>query len=167
LRLGLLLGGRVGLVVAEVEQRAATARRRRGADVLSLRSSVAVDVPPEPDFASEAACLALGLDSPFTAASSSWATSRTSTSSWASPLLWAEVRPSESITRQKGQPVAILAAPVPTASAVRVSVIRVPMVSSIHMRAPPAPQQKDRSWLRGISTNLVSGKTLSSSRGAS
>ena len=73
--------------------------------------------------------------------------------------------PSESITRQNGQPTAIWSAPVPTASVVRVSLIREPMVSSIHIRAPPAPQQKDRSELRGISMNLASGSTLSSSRG--
>ena len=103
----------------------------------------------------------------MTEASSICATSRTSTSSRASPLLCAAVRPSESITRQNGQPTAIWSAPVPTASLVRVSLIRVPMVSSIHMRAPPAPQQKDRSELRGISTNVLSGITLSSSRGAS
>ena len=64
----------------------------------------------------------------------------------------AAVSPSESITRQNGQPTAIWSAPVATASLVRFTLIRSPMVSSIHIRAPPAPQQKDRSELRGIST---------------
>ena len=129
--------------------------------------------PPSPLFASAlppdlaAALFEAGLLSPLTEASSSWATSRTSTSSRASPLACWEVSPSESITRQNGQPTAIWSAPVATASAVRVSLMREPIVSSIHMRAPPAPQQKDRSELRGISTSLVSGMTLSSSRGAS
>ena len=146
--------------------------------VASLRASlVSTAVPPpapaSPLFASAlapdlaAACFAAGLLSPLTAASSIWATSRTSTSSRASPFACWAVRPSESITRQNGQPTAIWSAPVATASAVRVSLMREPIVSSIHMRAPPAPQQKDRSELRGISTNLVSGSTLSSSRGAS
>ena len=104
-------------------------------------------------------------DSPFTEASSICATSSTSTSSRASPLACCEVSPSDSITRQNGQPTAIWSAPVPTASAVRFSLIRVPMVSSIHMRAPPAPQQKDFSELRGISLNSAPGSTCSSSRG--
>ena len=67
--------------------------------------------------------------------------------------------PSESITRQNGQPTAIWSAPVPTASLVRLTLIRSPMFSSIHMRAPPAPQQKDRSELRSISTNSAPGST--------
>ncbi len=71
------------------------------------------------------------------------------------------------MTRQNGQPTAIWSAPVPTASAVRFSLIRVPMFSSIHMRAPPAPQQKDRSELRSISTKDAPGSTWSSSRGGS
>jgi hypothetical protein len=48
---------------------------------------------------------------------------------------------------------------------VRFSLIRDPMVSSIHIRAPPAPQQNDRSELRSISTNSAPGSTWSSSRG--
>ncbi len=105
------------------------------------------------------------LPSRLTAASSICATSRTSTSSRASPLPCSSVRPSESITRQKGQPTAIWSAPVPTASVVRLTLIRSPMRSSIHMRAPPAPQQKERSLLRSISVNSVDGITDSSSRG--
>ena len=75
---------------------------------------------------------------------SSWATSTTST--WPScsvPSVWA-VAPSESITRQNGQPVAIFVALVDRASSTRSMLIRLPTVSSIHMRAPPAPQHMDR-----------------------
>ena len=75
------------------------------------------------------------------------------------------MRPSESITRQNGQPTAIWSAPVPTASVVRFRLIRSPIFSSIHIRAPPAPQQKDRSLLRGISLISALGMTASSSRG--
>ncbi len=108
---------------------------------------------------------ALVACSPFTDARSICATSRTSTSSRASPLACWAVRPSESITRQKGQPTAIWSAPVPTASLVRLTLIRSPRFSSIHMRAPPAPQQKERSELRSISTYSAPGSTCSSSRG--
>jgi hypothetical protein len=52
-----------------------------------------------------------------------------------------------------------------SASSVRVSLIRVPIVSSIHMRAPPAPQQNDRSRLRGISVNRMPGTLPRISRG--
>ena len=38
--------------------------------------------------------------------------------------------------------------------------IRSPRFSSIHMRAPPAPQQKERSELRSISTNSAPGQDL-------
>jgi hypothetical protein len=104
-------------------------------------------------------------DSPFTEASSICATSRTSTSSraYAVGLLGGE--PSDSITRQNGQPTAIWSAPVATASLVRLTLIRSPRFSSIHMRAPPAPQQKERSADRSISTYDAPGSTCSSSRG--
>ncbi len=69
------------------------------------------------------------------------------------------------MTRQNGQAIAIRSAPVATASAVRVLLIRVPIFSSIHMRAPPAPQQKDRSELRGISVKVTPGSAPISSRG--
>ena len=50
----------------------------------------------------------------------------------------------EIITRQNGQPMAIRSAPVAMASSVRLRLMRVPSFSSIHIRAPPAPQQKER-----------------------
>ena len=104
-------------------------------------------------------------DSPFTDASSICATSRTSTSSRALPAACSAVSPSASITRQNGQPTAIWSAPVPTASLVRLTLMRSPMFSSIHMRAPPAPQQKDFSELRSISLYSAPGRIASSSRG--
>ena len=104
-------------------------------------------------------------DSPFTDASSICATSRTSTSSRAWPSACSEVSPSESITRQKGQPTAIWSAPVATASWVRLTLIRSPRFSSIHIRAPPAPQQNERSCDRSISTYDAPGSTCRSSRG--
>jgi hypothetical protein len=61
--------------------------------------------------------------------------------------------------------VAICFAPVSTASVVRLTLIRSPSFSSIHIRAPPAPQQKDRSLLRGISRTSAFGRTFRSSRG--
>ena len=53
----------------------------------------------------------------------------------------------------------------PIASVARVVLMRVPIDSSIHMRAPPAPQQKDFSRLRGISATVTPGRAPSSSRG--
>ena len=53
---------------------------------------------------------------------------------------------------QKGQPVAISVAPVARACSERNSLTRRPMVSSMYMRAPPAPQQKASSRVRPIST---------------
>ena len=131
-----------------------------GSALVSSEGAAFADSAPAPalDFAG-------ADDSPFTDASSICATSRTSTSSRASPLLCSVVSPSESITRQNGQPTAIWSAPVATASLVRFVLIRSPIVSSIHIRAPPAPQQKERSLLRGISTKFASGITSSSSRG--
>jgi hypothetical protein len=38
-----------------------------------------------------------------------------------------------------------------SASSVRSTLMRLPIFSSIHIRAPPAPQQKPRSLQRGIS----------------
>ena len=73
--------------------------------------------------------------------------------------------PSESITRQNGQPTAIRSAPVATASAVRFELIWVPSFSSIHMRAPPAPQQNDFWPERSISSRSTPGSAPISSRG--
>jgi len=43
--------------------------------------------------------------------------------------------------------------------------IRVPSFSSIHIRAPPAPQQNDFSPWRGISVRVTPGSAPMSSRG--
>ena len=99
-----------------------------------------------------------------TAASSICATSTTSTAS-ASPSACFAVSPSEIITRQNGQPMAIRSAPVAMASSVRLVLIRVPSFSSIHIRAPPAPQQNDFSRVRSISRSSTPGSAPISSRG--
>ena len=83
---------------------------------------------------------------PFIDRSSTDATSITS--AWPGA---AEFTPSDSMVRQNGQPTATVPAPVATASCTRSVLMRLPIRSSIHIRAPPAPQQKERSELRGIS----------------
>ena len=60
---------------------------------------------------------------------------------------------------------AIGSAPVATASSVRLALIRVPSFSSIHIRAPPAPQQNDVSRVRSISRSSTPGSAPISSRG--
>jgi hypothetical protein len=92
-----------------------------------------------------------------TAASSICATSTTSTLSGAEPAACWDVRASDSITRQNGQATAIWSAPVATASSVRLPLILVPSFSSIHIRAPPAPQQNERLPCRGISVSVTPG----------
>ena len=62
---------------------------------------------------------------------------------------------------------AMRSAPVSMASSVRFTLIREPSFSSIHMRAPPAPQQKDFSLERSISRYSTPGSVAISSRGAS
>ena len=57
------------------------------------------------------------------------------------------------MTMQNGQAVATVAAPVSSTCRVRSSLIRVPRVSSIHIRPPPAPQQNVSLPLLGISVS--------------
>ena len=97
--------------------------------------------------------------------SSSWATSRTSAFSTSRAAATSST-PSVIITRQNGHPVAILEAPVSRASSTRSVLTRLPMCSSIHIRAPPAPQHRPRSACRGISVSLAPDAPISS-RGAS
>ena len=54
--------------------------------------------------------------------------------------------------KQKGHAVATRVAPVLRASSARSSLTFLPMDSSIHIRAPPAPQHMPLVPLRGIST---------------
>nr|CRL58611.1 hypothetical protein CPGR_05955 [Mycolicibacterium fortuitum subsp. fortuitum DSM 46621 = ATCC 6841 = JCM 6387] len=96
--------------------------------------------------------------------SSSWATSSTSAFSTLRAAATSST-PSVIITRQNGQPVAMVEA-VSIASSVRSTFTRLPMCSSIHMRAPPAPQHRPRSAWRGISLS-VTPEASTSSRGAS
>ena len=56
------------------------------------------------------------------------------------------------MTMQNGQAVATVVAPVSRAWRVRSALIRVPLVSSIHIRPPPAPQQNVWRPDRSIST---------------
>ena len=58
-------------------------------------------------------------------------------------------------------------APVPSASSVRSMLTRLPMFSSSHMRAPPAPQQKPFSRQRRISTWVAPGMASITERGSS
>ncbi len=71
------------------------------------------------------------------------------------------------MTRQNGQATATCSAPVARASSIRLPLIRVPSFSSIHIRAPPAPQQNERLPCRGISVSATPGSALMSSRGGS
>jgi hypothetical protein len=130
-------------------------------------SAAAVAVAASASATTPASSSTVGSGARLTPASSICATSSTSTSSRAAPSDCLSVSPSDSMTRQNGQPTAIWSAPVAMASSVRLTLMREPIVSSIHMRAPPAPQQKDFSLLRGISVNSAPGMTLSSSRGGS
>ena len=102
-----------------------------------------------------------------TACSSTWATSSTLTDSAADPSAWRALVASSSMIRQYGQAVEITSAPVPRASSVRLTLIRWPMRSSSHMRAPPAPQQNPVRRCRCISVTSTPGTWLSTPRGSS
>ena len=69
------------------------------------------------------------------------------------------------MTRQNGQPVTMVSAPVARASSVRSRLIRFPIFSSIHIRAPPAPQHNDRAVFRGISVSVTPDASISSRGG--
>ena len=70
------------------------------------------------------------------------------------------------MTMQNGHAVATVSAPVARAWRVRSALIRVPRVSSIHIRPPPAPQQKVWRPLASISRSSTPGIAPSTSRGA-
>src|SRR5260370_38838473 len=70
----------------------------------------------------------------------SCATSTTSSDSLASPKLFFALTASPSMLRQYGHHVEIVSGLVPSASSIRSVLIRLPIRSSIHIRAPPAPQ---------------------------
>ena len=93
------------------------------------------------------------------------ATSRTSISSRASPDCLRAVTASESMVMQNGQAVDTMSGSSSRASSTRSTLIRLPIRSSIHIRAPPAPQQKPRSLQRCISSVLIPGTPASTSRG--
>ena len=66
---------------------------------------------------------------------------------------------------QNGQAVEIMSGSSPSASSARSTLICLPICSSIHIRAPPAPQQKPRSLQRCISSLRSPGIVASTSRG--
>ena len=92
-----------------------------------------------------------------------WATSRTTGRSGASV---SALTPPVNMVLQKGQPVAISSAPVASACSERNSLTRRPMVSSMYMRAPPAPQQKASSRAGEISTSEAPAAETSSRGGS-
>src|SRR5690625_7805806 len=61
------------------------------------------------------------------------------------------------MTWQNGHAVETVSGLVVSASSTRSVLMRLPIRSSIHMRAPPAPQQKPRSLWRCISLVLTPG----------
>ena len=67
---------------------------------------------------------------------------------------------------QKGHATATRDAPVPMASCARSTFTFLPTCSSIHMRAPPAPQHMPRVPLRGISTMSMPASEPITLRGA-
>ena len=83
----------------------------------------------------------------------------------ASPELFFALTASPSITRQYGQAVEIVSGDSARASSMRSVLIRLPMRSSIHIRAPPAPQQKPRDLHRCISVACTPGTASRISRG--
>ena len=93
------------------------------------------------------------------------ATSTISSDSLASPELFLALIASPSMTRQYGQAVEMVSGPVPSASSIRSMLIRLPIRSSIHIRAPPAPQQNPRSLQRCISCGRTPGTCSRISRG--
>ena len=96
-----------------------------------------------------------GLSAPSSSASDS--SVATSTTRRSAPALWT---PSSSITVQNGQATASVPAPVAAASRTRSSLIGLAR-SSIHMCAPPAPQQKVCLRERSISTGCATAETMS------
>ena len=90
----------------------------------------------------------------------------TSSDSFASPELFLELIASPSMTMQYGHPVEIVSGSVPSASSIRSVLIRLPIRSSIHILAPPAPQQNPRSLHRCISWACTPGPCAMISRGA-
>src|SRR5664280_904406 len=96
--------------------------------------------PPPPAIASTIASTIAGTSD----RARIWATSSTSTPSLAAPVCCLAWTASVIMTMQNGQAVETMSGSRPSASSVRSTLIILPMRSSIHIRAPPAPQQKPR-----------------------
>jgi len=96
---------------------------------------------------------------------STWATSTISSDSFAAPSAFLAWIASPSITMQNGHAVVTMSGSSSRASSTRSTLMRLPIRSSIHMRAPPAPQQKPRSLHRCISWEVRPLIAPSTSRG--
>ncbi|CAM5340690.1 hypothetical protein SALBM311S_09660 [Streptomyces alboniger] len=85
--------------------------------------------------------------------------------SLALPSFFLPFTESVSMTRQNGQAVETMSGFSDSASSTRSLLMRLPIRSSIHIRAPPAPQQKPRSLCRCISSLRRPGTPAMISRG--
>ncbi len=85
--------------------------------------------------------------------------------SLALPSFFLPLTESVSMTRQNGQAVETMSGLTERASSTRSLLMRLPIRSSIHIRAPPAPQQKPRSLWRCISSLRIPGTLAMISRG--
>ena len=81
----------------------------------------------------------------------------TSSDSLAAPDDFLALTASPSMTMQNGQPVVMASGSRASASSTRLELMRVPVRSSSHIRAPPAPQQKPLPLHRRISAACTPG----------
>ena len=95
----------------------------------------------------------------------SWETSITSRDCLAWPAAFLALTASPSMTMQYGQAVEMVSGSRARASSMRSSLIRLPVLSSSHMRAPPAPQQNPLPLHRCISSAWVPGTASMMARG--
>src|SRR5699024_5067012 len=75
--------------------------------------------------------------------------------------------PSLNIVRQNGQALEIIVGSVSNNCSVRATLIRFPVVSSVHIKPPPAPQHIPLSLFRSGSTNVNPGMAFKISLGGS
>src|SRR5699024_10830248 len=94
-----------------------------------------------------------------------WETSTTLRESAASPEDFFSLIAAPNMTLQNVHAVQAVLGLVVSSSYTRSVLMRLPFRSSIHMRAPPAPQQKPRSLWRCISLVLTPGTLAMMSRG--
>src|SRR5699024_63398 len=75
--------------------------------------------------------------------------------------------PSLNIVKQYGQALEIIDGFTAIACSVRATLMRFPVVSSVHIKPPPAPQHIPFSFVRSISTSSIPGIACNISRGGS